>query len=42
MVNEAIGKTKAIKVTGPNGDYVEGQQRQRRDNFVDYDEGKSI
>eukprot|EP00122_Pirum_gemmata_P018299 Pgem_evm1s17142 len=36
LFNEAIGKTKAIKVTGPNGDFVETQARRPRDDFLDY------
>eukprot|EP00484_Ammonia_sp_Unknown_P002637 CAMPEP_0197055366 /NCGR_PEP_ID=MMETSP1384-20130603/63577_1 /TAXON_ID=29189 /ORGANISM="Ammonia sp." /LENGTH=127 /DNA_ID=CAMNT_0042488919 /DNA_START=120 /DNA_END=499 /DNA_ORIENTATION=+ len=27
IIEQADGKKKAIKVTGPNGDYVKGQQR---------------
>jgi len=36
VVNEAIGKTKAVKVTGPNGDYVETQPRRQRNDFVEF------
>jgi len=27
------GKKRAADVTGPNGDFVQGQQQQRRDNY---------
>ena len=31
IVDQDNGKKKAIKVTGPNGDYVKGQQKPERD-----------
>jgi cold shock CspA family protein len=36
VVEAPNGKTKAVNVTGPNGDYVQGAPRQPRQDYDDY------